>query len=437
MKKYIKYQQNKKEFDEMIQHIANLCEIPSISIEQENEEKYPFSKNVDDALEYALKLAKDFGFETYKDSKNRYGYAQIGNGSKILGILAHLDVVPAGDKNQWKTSAFVPVITESEIICRGSLDDKGPAIINLYAMKYILDNNLIHKDWTIRLVFGISEETTMKSMKYYLNDFGHPFVSYTPDGEWPLIFAEKLIYQANFIFNKIEGLEINAGDVANQIPDKVNYQFNNKDYLVLGKGGHGSTPEKGDNAIIKALLELSKNYPELKNQDLIKFIENNLANKDYTLKNIFKDFDDFSGKLSANLGIIRTIDNKHVVTFDFRVPATRNVEEVTKAINSYLDVNLPNVKLEIVGTKNSMFMDPDSKLIKLLMETYNEGMQMKEKPLAIGGGTYARIVKNCVAFGSTKYMHLMHGPNEYFTFKEIKESLEIYINALNRMQDEL
>ncbi|SGA02201.1 Putative dipeptidase SA1572 [Mycoplasmopsis arginini] len=100
MKKYIKYQQNKKEFDEMIQHIANLCRIPSISIEQENDEKYPFSKNVDNALEYALKLAKDFGFETYKDSKNRYGYAQIGNGSKILGILAHLDVVPAGDENQ-------------------------------------------------------------------------------------------------------------------------------------------------------------------------------------------------------------------------------------------------------------------------------------------------------------------------------------------------
>lgn len=40
-----------------------------------------------------------------------------------------------------------------------------------------------------------------------------------------------------------------------------------------------------------------------------------------------------------------------------------------------------------------MFMDPDSKLIKLLMETYNEGMQIEEKPLAIGGGTYARIVK--------------------------------------------
>ncbi|AZZ65786.1 M20 family peptidase [Metamycoplasma phocicerebrale] len=435
MNKYIKYNQNEKEFKEMINHMANLCKIPSISIEEAG--KYPFSKNVDKALEYALELAKSFGFKTYKDSQNRYGFAEIGNGKKILGILGHLDVVPAGDENQWKTSAFIPVITENEIIGRGSLDDKGPTIINLYAMKYIKNNNLISKDWTIRIVFGISEETTMKSMKYYLKDFGDPYISYTPDGEWPLIFAEKLIYQANIIFDKIESLEINAGEVANQIPDKVTYKYKNVEYTILGKGGHGSTPEKGDNAIIKSFLELSKNNIDFKNNDIFKFIEENLGNKVYKMSKIFPNFDDFSGSLSANLGIIKTNEKSHILTFDFRVPATRSVDDVYSALDKYLKNNFPHAKHKIVGTKNSMYIDPNSDYVKILMATYNEGMNLNEKPLAIGGGTYSRIVKNCVAFGSTKYMHLMHGPNEYFTFKEIKESLEIYINALIRIQEKM
>ncbi|MGX9388916.1 M20/M25/M40 family metallo-hydrolase [Mycoplasma sp. 327] len=435
MKKYIQFKQEKEVFDKMIKNIASLCEIPSISIEQEG--KYPFGINADNALNYALKLADSFGFETYKDPHNRYGYAQIGNGAKILGILAHLDVVPAGDEKQWKTSAFVPVITDNEIICRGSLDDKGPAIINMYAMKYLKDNGLVNDEWSIRIIFGISEETTMKSMKFYLADFGHPYVSYTPDGEWPLIFAEKLIYQVSFIFNKIDNLEINAGNVVNQIPDKTEYIYSGKLHSVLGKGGHGSTPEKGDNAIIKSILELKEKHPQLLRYNLIKFISENLETRDFRLKNIFPDYDDFSGSLSANLGIIKTTSDKHIITFDLRVPATHSVEEVTNSIKKYLSCNFSDVHFEVVGTKNSMFMSPESKLIKLLMQTYNEAMNTKELPLAIGGGTYARIVNNCVAFGSTKYMHLMHGPNECFTFKEIKKSLEIYINALNRIQDEI
>ncbi|BAP39530.1 M20/M25/M40 family metallo-hydrolase [Metamycoplasma canadense] len=435
MKKFIKYRQSKNEFDQMIQHIANLCAIPSISIEEDSE--YPFGKSVDDALEYTLKLAKEFGFKIYKDNKNRYGFVEIGNGEKILGILAHLDVVPAGDEKQWKTSAFEPVITNEKIIARGSLDDKGPAIINLYAMKYILDNNLIDKNWTIRLVFGISEETTMKSMKYYLNDFGHPYVSYTPDGEWPLIFAEKLIYQANITFPKINFLEINGGEVVNQIPDKVNCKYKNNNFEIIGISGHGSTPEKGENAIIKSILKLRNENEELRNEDLIKFVYFNLNDNKYSMENIFPNFSDFSRSLTANLGIIKTYNDNYVATFDFRIPATKEINDVTNAINRYLNKYFPNSKLEIIGTKNSMFMSPDSELVNLLMQTYNEGMGVIEKPLAIGGGTYARIVKNCVAFGSTKYMHLMHGPNEFFSFKEIKESLEIYINALIRMQDKL
>lgn len=435
MKKFITYKQSKEDFDEMIKNIANICAIPSIS-EEDFSSEFPFGKETDNALNYALNLAKSFGFNIYKDPKNRYGFAEFGKGDKIIGILAHLDVVPAGDESQWRTSAFVPVITNESIIGRGSLDDKGPAIINLYAMKYIYDHGLLSDEWKIRIIFGISEETTMKSMKSYLADFKDPYISYTPDGEWPLIYAEKMIYVTEIHFPKVPGVELNGGDVVNQIPDSTSLVLNEKPNIIKGIGGHGSTPEKGDNAIIKAINIASKENKEFAKSKLFKFIKENLNGKSFNLSNIFKNYSDFSGELSANLGIIRTLKNEYVLTFDFRVPVSHKIDDVTKNLNDYLKDEFGNdVFSKLQGFKEPKYIEQDSPIVRILMDTYNEAMNSNEKPLAIGGGTFARLIKTCVAFGSTKYMHLMHGPNEYFTFDEIKSSLEIYINALNRLQD--
>ncbi|AZG68410.1 M20/M25/M40 family metallo-hydrolase [Mycoplasma struthionis] len=435
MKQFIQYKQDQKEFNKMVKDIANLCAIPSISVESKDK-KYPFGKEVNDALDYVLNLAKSFGFDTFKDKNNQYRYAQIGKGKKSIGILAHLDVVPEGDKSQWKTEAFKPVIEEDKIIARGSLDDKGPTIINLYAMKYIYDNKLLSDEWNIRIIFGLSEETTMNSMKAYLKENESPYLSYTPDGEWPLIFAEKTIYHTEISFPKIDNLEIEGGLVANQIPDIVNLVYKNKKETIKGIGGHGSTPEKGENAIIKAIKKLVNDDPTLITKDLFKFVLTNFMTNNYELKNIFSGFEDFSGKLSANLGIIKTLKDRYVTSFDLRVPVSLKKEDIQKYLNDYLQKTFKGrVTENLVGYKNSKYMPKDNEMLRVLMLTYNEAMKTNEEPLAIGGGTYARLLENCVAFGSTKYMHLMHGPNEYFSYQEIKDSLEIYINALVRLQD--
>ncbi|AWX69364.1 Sapep family Mn(2+)-dependent dipeptidase [[Mycoplasma] anseris] len=449
MKKYIKYRQTNQEFLEMVKNMANICAIPSIS-EEDFENEFPFGKAVDEACNYALNLAKSFGFETYKDPQNRFGYVQIGRGGKQIGILAHLDVVPAGDESQWISNAFSPIITETELFGRGSLDDKGPAIINLYAMKYIKDNHLLSDEWSIRLIFGLSEETTMKSMKCYLKEFEAPYISYTPDGEWPLIYAEKMVYHVNLKFPKIKNIEFNGGDVINQIPDTLYIKnidaailknLNQPDFQILesnqivvkGKSGHGSTPDKGDNAILKALKAIINN-PDYQEYELIKFIKQSF-NGNFELANIFKNYEDTSGKLSANLGMIRTTNDKYILSFDLRVPVSHSKEEVSKDWETYLNQFNNQVQYELIGHKPAKYIAKNNKLVKILMDTYNESYNAKEEPLAIGGGTYARLLDTCVAFGSTKEMHLMHGANEAFSFKEMKESLEIYINALNRLQE--
>lgn len=128
-------------------------------------------------------------------------------------------------------------------------------------------------------------------MKTYLHDFGEPLIAYTPDGCWPVVYAEKLIYHINLWFPAIEGLAIEAGKVVNQIPDSIYVQYPNIEKLqdkfpegetkyepklnilkVNGTSGHGSDPASGTNAILKFFKEFIKAEPKLKNNALFKFL---------------------------------------------------------------------------------------------------------------------------------------------------------------------
>ncbi|QJG66722.1 Sapep family Mn(2+)-dependent dipeptidase [Mycoplasma phocoenae] len=453
MNKIIKYNQSATEFNEMIQHIANTCEIPSISITN-LEAKYPFGEEVDKVLEYVLNLSNKFNFKTYKDPQNRYGYAEIGDGKKIIGILCHLDVVPSGDDSQWESAAFKPLIKDNEIFGRGTLDDKGPTIINLYAMKYILDNNLLSDEYTIRIVFGLSEETTMESMKFYLADFGYPDYAYTPDGEWPLIFAEKLIFDYDLIFPTYNDYKLTAGEVYNQIPDALIVettetgeliklfnkddveQINENKFIVRGVAGHGSTPFAGDNAILKFVKTLVESNTKYLENDFFKFIYTNFKNNDFSMPLVFKNYADESGELTSNPAFIRMKNSRISIGFDMRVPVLKHKDDVEKDLLDYMNINSYDYQFNMVGSKNAKYISTKSMLVETLMQVYWDVTQKhSEKPIAIGGGTYARTFEECVAFGATTKMELMHAPNERFTFDEIKEDLQIYINALIKLQE--
>lgn len=69
----------------------------------------------------------------------------------MLGILSHLDVVPSGDN--WTFPPFSATISDNKIYGRGAIDDKGPTIACLYAMKYVMDNFKVKK--RVRLILRI------------------------------------------------------------------------------------------------------------------------------------------------------------------------------------------------------------------------------------------------------------------------------------------
>ena len=63
----------------------------------------PYGENSRKALSYFLDYAATKGFETgvFND---KVGYVDYGTGDKMLAILCHLDVVPAGDGIQIHSS---------------------------------------------------------------------------------------------------------------------------------------------------------------------------------------------------------------------------------------------------------------------------------------------------------------------------------------------
>ena len=117
------------------------------------------------------------------------GYIEFGEGKKMLGIIGHLDVVPADDT--WTFDPFNATVKDNKIYGRGTIDDKGPVVAALYAMKAVHDNFKLDK--RVRLILGINEENDWKCIKRYKETEEFPDISFSPDANFPCIYAEKTI----------------------------------------------------------------------------------------------------------------------------------------------------------------------------------------------------------------------------------------------------
>lgn len=123
------------------------------------------------------------------------GYAEFGEGEDLIGIVGHLDVVPAIEED-WKYSPFTPTIADGKIYGRGAIDDKGPVISSLYAMKAVMDyakENNITLNKRVRLIVGLNEEKDWKCINYYKEHEEIPTLGFSPDSDFPCIYAEKSV----------------------------------------------------------------------------------------------------------------------------------------------------------------------------------------------------------------------------------------------------
>lgn len=432
-------------FPQALEATKELVRIPSFKTKAEL--NAPYGKATKDVLEATIKMGEKLGFRTHKDPQNRYGFLEYGDENKeVFAILCHLDVVPPGNMKEWVTNPFEPIIKNDVLIGRGTFDDKGPTMMNLYALKYLKDNNYVPKDYKIRMIFGLTEETTWESIRAYLADYGAAKMGYVPDGEFPVVYAEKWIVDYDIIGKLPTDFEIHGGSAYNVVADYVTYHGPKMEEIskwlhqnkietekdgnklgVKGKAGHGSLPWVGVNAATylgKAMQAIGIKNPVV---DLLAELHLN-----YNFSPLFDDTKDETGSLTQNLGIIEVKNGSQRLAMNFRVPVFTNPKKV---FIPRLNKEFARFKMEgkTIAVEDSVYIPKDSPMIKKIMQVYQEVTgDLKSKPLAIGGGTYAKAMPGLVAFGAEFDIDksTMHAYNESVPLEDLKKMLEIYAKAI-------
>ncbi|MBP8785252.1 MAG: dipeptidase PepV [Synergistaceae bacterium] len=446
-------QEAEKRKDEMVQSLCQWLKINSVYDSTTVGEGAPFGRGVKEALEYIVDLAEKDGFAAVNDE----GYAchiDYGQGDKIVGILGHVDLVPEGDG--WKYPPYSATVADGRIYSRGTQDDKGPMMAAYFAVKIIRDLGLpISKK--IRLILGGNEERDWLCVDHYFKKYPRPDCGFTPDGSFPLIFAEKEIQMYAFTGKHSSDsiISLKGGTAPNSVPDKAvavikpgegikeafdTYLQDHKlkgscvekpeglELHVTGIGAHGSTPEVGVNAVVHLMKFLKAQTGDA----MISHFADVLGG--YNGEGLGIDFESkISGKLTANLGIASYEDGAYRFVLDSRYPMEVDIPKMKASIRAKT-TGLPwESNMEETGFKKGIFVDLDSHLVKTLLKAYVDHTKDTEsKPLAIGGGTYARATENVVCFGMA-FPHtepLAHQKNENVVIDELVLATAIYAQAI-------
>ncbi|WP_319370862.1 dipeptidase PepV [uncultured Ilyobacter sp.] len=448
--------------DDVIKSIQEAIRIKSV--EETPLPGKPFGEGPAEALRYFLQLGEHLGFEV-ENFDNYAGHIDFGSGDETIGILGHVDVVPEGEG--WSHPPYAGEIGDGKIYGRGVLDDKGPMITCLYAMKAIKDSGL-KTGKKIRMILGANEETGWGCMNHYFGKLNmpHPDLSFTPDSTFPVTFAEKGIMQVVLkkTYKNSENIKIKGGNAFNSVSEKAfleiseesgkriaNYlpEFNkDKDYgikvekisenLIItsaGKSAHASRPDKGYNAVSALMTLISESgYRGETLEDVAKFFSEKIKMETdgKSMGIAFEDKD--SGQLTLNIGMISLENKKLEISIDIRYPVTIEKNAVLEGIGK--SATEFGMEIEVKGGKDPLYIPRDNFLVKTLMDVYKDvTCDIEAKPIAIGGGTYARAIKNCVAFGALlkDQEDNMHQKDEYLEISKIDAWLKIYAEAIYKL----
>lgn len=431
------------------------------SVQGTTEPNAPFGREVADALRHVLGKAKDLGLETC-NMEGYIGYAEYGSGEETLGVLTHLDVVPAGDG--WKYDPFGAELINGRIYGRGALDDKGPAIAALFALTAIKELGLNMKR-KVRILFGCNEESGWKCIEYYKKHRELPEIAFSPDGEYPLVNSEKSICQITFKKKYRSSITVHSGMVANVVPSKAiatvpilkedilpiirsclegsGYGYELSPYnegtqiTVMGVAAHASKPETGKNAL-QALLSVLALIPITGEDRITVAALRDAFKQEYYGESIGLNVSDDSGRLTINVGVLHW-DHKGIseLTLDLRCPINLQSEYIYDSLIS--SMALWGASCISYNFKPGHYISEDSELVSKLLNVYAERTGKWLPPLKIGGGTYARCIDNAVAFGPLfpEDENLVHMANEYISIDNLIFQTKMIADAIIELATDL
>jgi predicted dipeptidase len=432
-------------WDEMRKDLIESLRIPSIREKKTN--SGPFGSPIDKALRHALDCAERLGFRTcYGDGY--YGYAEIGEGRELIGILCHIDVVPAGDDNQWEYPPFEGIEKDNCIWGRGALDDKGPLFAVMYAMKGLTEKYQ-HLGKRIRLIIGTDEENSWECVEKYKANEEMPNWGFSPDAEFPVVYSEKGMLQLEVTSHQgNKNFRLLGGTVPNSVPEKckyygpdlteleinvisqkMSYLIEDSAIAVFGKAAHSSVNWQGKNAITMMCTALNP----LIYDPIVNFVAEKIGNDPYG-RNLFRNIKDLDfGLITINPGVIIIDENNGSLKIDIRYPININSDEIIHIISS---AAVP-YGLDVTVKKNMdpLYVSKSDEIVAKLYDAYTEITGDKSMPIIAGGSTYAKAFKRFVSFGPLfpGEQDLAHSKDERVSKDALKQSIRIYYRALEKL----
>lgn len=445
----MKVEEMKRYIDDHAQNIISdlkgFVDIPSVSSDKEN---------VDKALDYALQLARNMGFEAKSVLNHQVGVIEIGEGEEAIGILSHVDVVPPENPQSWISPPFEMTERDGHLWGRGTMDDKGAIIVCLYAMKCLFESGEPLKK-KVQMILGTQEEVEWSDMEAYVANFPLPDYGFTPDGEFPLCNIEKGCMDVELHFDLDETRDkdgwyftsILAGQATNAVPGScscqvVRYQngaaAESKTLTTTGKAVHSCQPEKGENAIFnmadlvaqtehrenqvsRILMMLKEKFSSLYGEEVGLYSKSEMYNGEFVHRNVFAPT------------LVRTDKNHLLVHINIRFAYGTAETEIITRLREVAEAY--GGKLQVSSSMPAVYVSKERPFMKAFAQAYEEGSGRKHAFVLAYGGSYAKAMPGIVSWGPIfpGDEDTCHEDNEHISIKSLLDNGKVFAIALNKV----
>ncbi|MBN2012652.1 ArgE/DapE family deacylase [candidate division KSB1 bacterium] len=321
-------------------------------------------------------------FARIPERPNVVGTVGRGKSNAKLLVAAHMDVVPAGDG--WTSDPWQVIVRNGNMIGRGVLDNKGPLASSLVAarvMKQVVGDDQLAGQF---MISALSDEEATDPDGV---DYGIEF-----------LLAEKHIQPTCAIIPDI-GENMKRIDIAEKGRMVVKI-------TSIGKQAHGSTPERGVNAIYPMAALVSK-FEKMR----MNFAPHPL------LVEPTMNLGEIHGGAAANI-----VAGECSIVLDIRTLPGQTREKVVAELQRVIDSVPGTFKIHIDEWSDPHKIEPDNPLVKAIQQNTQEFLGFTPETFGMGGGTFAKtLVLNgipAVGFGPGDD-DAFHLADEYVEIKQL------------------
>ncbi len=354
-------------------------------------------------MSFLEKKLKKLGFKTkileFKEKNTKPVknlYARLGNKSPNFCYAGHLDVVPAGNLNDWTVNPFKPSIKNGHLIGRGANDMKSSIAAFVTAVSKFIQKNKKFNGSISLLITGDEEGVAINGTKKVVE------------------YLKKKKEKINFC---LVGEPTNPNKLGEMIKIGRRGSITGK-LTVIGVQGHVAYPNRANNPST-ALVQILKELKGIKFDKGTKDFQP--TNLEITKINIDNSADNVIPGLAYASFNIR-FNNKH--------SSNTLKSKINKIVKKICNKNKSKYKIEY-NVSGEAFLTSPNETTYMIQNTIKEITKIKPKLSTTGGTSDARFIRKispCLEFGLVG--KTMHKVDEVVALKDLKKLTLIYSNIL-------